>query len=338
MTRSIRRGSGPCASTSAGAAGAPWPPCCRRRTRRDRAPAIGRVVRPGAPRFAHASGMLALFGMSPYPGPGVVLARAVERATGAAGETRSLFRHRRPGPRPSARSAARSRGPARRTALPRRARRALAEAALHDDVRGLVPPHATSSVVGFRARTSAWRGKGAGSPGERSGLWYEMLRVVGIVRPMFVVVRMSARWSRGLATVAEGLAGLGYAVEWQTITALSVGALHPLACVCRRAPDGQCWGVRDPGVVERTFAAHRAPAASGRRNLPGCLAPSRGRRWRPRCGAFEAQGPGQRRRATGGRGRGRVPPGRHRRPRAPVGWRAIGVVTDGEGADRADLF
>ena len=36
----------------------------------------------GAPRFAHASGMLALFGMSPYPGPVVVLSRAVDRATG----------------------------------------------------------------------------------------------------------------------------------------------------------------------------------------------------------------------------------------------------------------
>lgn len=183
-------------------------------------------------------------------------------------------------------------------------------------------------------------GKGAGLAGERSGLWYEMLRVVGIVRPMFVVIEnVGALVKRGLATVANGLAGLGYAVEWQTITALSVGALHirsRVFIVAHRM--GKVSVFRDPGVVERAFAAHRAPGGIWAAEPAGV----------PRTVTRAQMAPSVRRARLKALGNAVVPQvaevvGACIRaaidaPRSPVGWRAIGVVTDGEARTAPDLF
>lgn len=183
-------------------------------------------------------------------------------------------------------------------------------------------------------------GKGAGLAGERSGLWYEMLRVVGIVRPMFVVIEnVGALVSRGLSVVADGLAGLGYAIEWQTITALSVGALHirsRVFIVAHRM--GRVAVFRDPGVVERTFAAHRAPGGIWAAEPVGV----------PRTVTRAQMAPSVRRARLKALGNAVVPQvaevvgacirGAIDAPRSPVGWRAIGVVTDGEARTPPDLF
>ena len=214
------------------------------------------------------------------------------------------------------------------------------EAALHDDVRGLVPAPCDVICGGFPCQDISLAGKGAGLAGERSGLWYEMLRVVGIVRPMFVVIEnVGALVKRGLATVAEGLAGLGYAVEWQTITALSVGALHIRSRVFVVAHRMANVGVfRDPGVVERTFAAHRAPGGIWAAEPAGV----------PRTVTRAQMAPSVRRSRLKALGNAVVPQvaevvgaclrGAIDAPRAPVGWRAIGVVTDGEARTAPDLF
>lgn len=214
------------------------------------------------------------------------------------------------------------------------------EAALHDDVRGLVPAPCDVICGGFPCQDVSLAGKGAGLAGERSGLWYEMLRVVGIVRPMFVVIEnVGALVKRGLATVAEGLAGLGYAVEWQTITALSVGALHIRSRVFVVAHRMANVGVfRDPGVVERTFAAHRAPGGIWAAEPAGV----------PRTVTRAQMAPSVRRSRLKALGNAVVPQvaevvgaclrGAIDAPRAPVGWRALGVVTDGEARTAPDLF
>jgi len=80
---------------------------------------------------------------------------------------------------------------------------------------------------GFPCQDISAAGAGAGIDGERSGLWFEMLRIIGEVRPAFVFAENSPNLrTRGLGTVIEGLAGLGYDVRWCVLGAWHVCANH----------------------------------------------------------------------------------------------------------------
>lgn len=70
-------------------------------------------------------------------------------------------------------------------------------------------------------------GKGAGLAGERSGLWFEYLRIIGECRPRMVLLEnVAVLRTRGLDTVVRGLAEHGYGCWWDCAPALSVGAPH----------------------------------------------------------------------------------------------------------------
>jgi DNA (cytosine-5)-methyltransferase 1 len=80
---------------------------------------------------------------------------------------------------------------------------------------------------GFPCQDISYAGKGAGLAGERSGLFYEAMRVVSEVGPRFVVLEnVAALLTRGLDQVLGTLAALGYDAEWHCIPAASVGAPH----------------------------------------------------------------------------------------------------------------
>ena len=80
--------------------------------------------------------------------------------------------------------------------------------------------------AGFPARTYQPLG-GEGITGSRSGLWKEMARIVGEVRPRYVFVENSPMLtSRGLGTVLGDLAALGFDAEWGVLSAADVGAPH----------------------------------------------------------------------------------------------------------------
>lgn len=80
---------------------------------------------------------------------------------------------------------------------------------------------------GFPCQDISAAGKGAGIDGERSGLWREMARIVGEVRPRFVWVENSPLLvSRGLAVVLGDLAQMGYDARWGVVGARHVGAPH----------------------------------------------------------------------------------------------------------------
>ncbi len=80
---------------------------------------------------------------------------------------------------------------------------------------------------GFPCQDISVAGKGAGLAGERSGLWSEYARLIGLVRPQYVIVEnVSALLGRGLDTVLGDLAALGYDAEWHCIPAAYVGAPH----------------------------------------------------------------------------------------------------------------
>ena len=80
---------------------------------------------------------------------------------------------------------------------------------------------------GFPCQDISTAGKGAGIGGERSGLWKEYSRLIGELRPRYVIVEnVAALLARGLGVVLGDLAALGYDAEWHCIPASAVGAPH----------------------------------------------------------------------------------------------------------------
>jgi DNA (cytosine-5)-methyltransferase 1 len=80
---------------------------------------------------------------------------------------------------------------------------------------------------GFPCQDISAAGKGAGISGERSGMWKHMARIIGEVRPRYVIVENSpVLTSRGLGVVLGDLAALGYDAEWGVLGAVHVGAPH----------------------------------------------------------------------------------------------------------------
>src|SRR3546814_20101189 len=70
-------------------------------------------------------------------------------------------------------------------------------------------------------------GRGLGLSGERSGLFAEVARLVGELRPQFVLLENVAELlSRGLGDVLGALASLGYDAEWDCIPAAILGSPH----------------------------------------------------------------------------------------------------------------
>lgn len=80
---------------------------------------------------------------------------------------------------------------------------------------------------GFPCQDISYAGKGAGLDGERSGLWFEYARLIGELRPRWVVAEnVAALRTRGLDRVLADLSALGYDAEWHCIPASAVGAPH----------------------------------------------------------------------------------------------------------------
>lgn len=85
---------------------------------------------------------------------------------------------------------------------------------------------------GFPCQDLSYAGKGAGLAGERSGLWFQIARLLrelrDVGRPVRVVIleNVSALLGRGLGVVLGDLASLGFDAEWDCIPASAVGAPH----------------------------------------------------------------------------------------------------------------
>jgi DNA (cytosine-5)-methyltransferase 1 len=80
---------------------------------------------------------------------------------------------------------------------------------------------------GFPCQDISVAGKGAGIEGSRSGLWSEYARLIGELRPRYVIVEnVAALLGRGLDRVLGDLAALGFDAEWHCIRAADVGAPH----------------------------------------------------------------------------------------------------------------
>ena len=108
------------------------------------------------------------------------------------------------------------------------------EVPIYDDVRTVSADRLRADGIavdvicgGFPCQDISVAGNGAGLAGERSGLWREYARIIGELRPRFVIVEnVAALLSRGLGDVLGDLAALGYDTEWHCIPASAVGAPH----------------------------------------------------------------------------------------------------------------
>ena len=77
---------------------------------------------------------------------------------------------------------------------------------------------------GFPCQDISSAGKGAGISGERSGLWAQMARIIGEIRPRFAFVENSPMLtSRGLGVVLRDLAEMGYDARWGVLSSADAG-------------------------------------------------------------------------------------------------------------------
>jgi DNA (cytosine-5)-methyltransferase 1 len=104
------------------------------------------------------------------------------------------------------------------------------EVPCHGDVREITEVEPVDVLCGgFPCQDISVAGKGvrAGINGARSGLWSEFARLVGELRPRYVLVEnVPTLRSRGLGRVLGDLAALGYDAEWDCLPASAFGAPH----------------------------------------------------------------------------------------------------------------
>jgi DNA (cytosine-5)-methyltransferase 1 len=80
---------------------------------------------------------------------------------------------------------------------------------------------------GFPCQDISNAGKRVGIDGERSGLWSEFARLIGELRPRYVVVEnVAGLLIRGMGRVCGDLAAFGYDAEWDVVSACALGAPH----------------------------------------------------------------------------------------------------------------
>ncbi len=103
----------------------------------------------------------------------------------------------------------------------------LPVAPIWDDVRTLEPLDVDIIYGGFPCQDISVAGLGAGLAGERSGLVFEVLRLVAECRPAFVFLEnVPAIRTRGGERVVKELAALGYDCRWDVLSAYDMGAPH----------------------------------------------------------------------------------------------------------------
>ena len=134
---------------------------------------------------------------------------------------------------------------------------------IYDDVRDVTAARLGADGIavdvicgGFPCQDVSSAGAKAGLEGVRSGLWQELARLVGEVRPRYVIVENVADLlARGMGEVIGDLASLGYDAVWHCIPASHVGLPQPRdrVWIVANSDGDRCsrWSQRN---IERAFA------------------------------------------------------------------------------------
>ena len=101
---------------------------------------------------------------------------------------------------------------------------------IHDDITTFTAKSGEFDIItgGFPCQDISVAGLQKGITKEtRSGLFYELIRIIRMVRPRYVVLEnVAAILNRGLDIVLRELSKAGYDAEWAVISASSLGASH----------------------------------------------------------------------------------------------------------------
>ncbi len=104
------------------------------------------------------------------------------------------------------------------------------EARIYEDVRNITKNNIEQVDIlcgGFPCQDISPAGKREGINGEKSGLWWEMHRIISELQPKAVIMEnVAAITIRGLGTVLGSLSEIGYDASWCTIRAADFGAPH----------------------------------------------------------------------------------------------------------------
>lgn len=151
---------------------------------------------------------------------------------------------------------------------------------IYDDVRTLTAERLAADGIavdvicgGFPCQDISIAGPKGGLDAERSGLWSEIVRLVGEIRPRYVLVENVANLLAGpseqpgrwFGRVLGDLAALGYDAEWHGIPASAVGAEHDRERIWIIAYPDPLWKLQQEGREQdqrgRTGDGAQAPAA-----------------------------------------------------------------------------
>ena len=144
------------------------------------------------------------------------------------------------------------------------------EVPCYEDIRELNAPTLSRDGIevdaisaGFPCQDISVAGRGEGLDGDRSGLWFEVLRLISELRPRVIFLEnVAALLSRGLGVVIGGLAKIGYDCVWHCIRACRFGLPHHR---------DRIWIVAHPGKERAkgslAQALQRLPALQGGENV-----------------------------------------------------------------------
>ena len=117
--------------------------------------------------------------------------------------------------------------------LSRMASGLLREAPLWDDIRNLAIRQSNYAKLidilygGFPCQDISVAGRGKGLAGERSGLFFQIVRLAKEIKPAFIFLEnVPAIRTRGLDRVIQELTQVGYDCRWTMLSAADIGANH----------------------------------------------------------------------------------------------------------------
>jgi DNA (cytosine-5)-methyltransferase 1 len=133
---------------------------------------------------------------------------------------------------------------------------------IHGDIKSFTanPGDFDLITAGFPCQDVSTDGAKAGLVvGNRSGLFYEVVRIIRLVQPKFVLLEnVPGLLNRGMDSVLGELSSIGYDCEWQTISCAEIGGTH------RR---DRVWIIAYPNSQRRQCAEYRKSLSNQDRNL-----------------------------------------------------------------------
>jgi len=104
------------------------------------------------------------------------------------------------------------------------------KAKIYNDVKNITADKVEAVDIlcgGFPCQDISSAGKGRGLHGKKSGLWWEMLRIISELQPRIVILEnVAAILFRGGCEVVGSLTEIGYCTEWTITSARDQGAPH----------------------------------------------------------------------------------------------------------------